>query len=57
MRFLAKLVLSLRYRPARDEAPADLELSVVIPFYNEDPATFERCLTSVLHQTRRAKQV
>src|SRR3954469_15900967 len=54
---LAKLALSLRYRPAREEAPADLELSVVIPFYNEHPATFERCLTSVLHQTRRATQV
>ena len=54
---LAKLALSSRYRPVREEAPADLELSVVIPFYNEDPGTFERCLTSVLHQTRRAKRV
>src|SRR4051812_979787 len=54
---LIKLALSSRYRPVAQDAPASLEMTAVIPFYNEDPVTFERCLASVLAQTRPARQV
>src|SRR3954471_12076538 len=54
---LIKLALSSRYRPVAQDAPASLEMAAVIPFYNEDPVTFERCLASVLAQTRPASQV
>lgn len=54
---LAKLVLSQRYRPAATAAPSSLGLAAVIPVYNEDPDTFERCLASVVNQTRPARQV
>ena len=54
---LVKLALSQRYRPATGDTPAHIELTAVIPFYNEDPLTFERCLASVLAQTRPARQI
>src|SRR3954447_16908589 len=54
---LMKLVLSQRYRPATGDTPADVELTAVIPFYNEDPQTFERCLASVLAQTCPPRQI
>src|SRR3954447_6226165 len=54
---LMKLALSQRYRPATGDTPADVELTAVIPFYNEDPQTFERCLASVLAQTCPPRQI
>jgi hyaluronan synthase len=48
---LAKLFLSLRYRAVREPMPADTAVSVVVPFLNEDPVTFERCLNAILNQS------
>ena len=48
---LGKLLLSSRYRAAKAPAPAGLAVSVVVPFFNEDPATFRQCLTALTTQT------
>jgi hyaluronan synthase len=54
---LVKLALSARYRVTVAPAPAELDLTAVIPFYNEDPVVFERCLAAVVAQTRPARQI
>ena len=54
---LAKLLLSLRYRTVQDPGPTGITLSVVVPFFNEDLATFERCLEAILGQSVPAEQV
>jgi hyaluronan synthase len=48
---LAKLLLSARYRAAKGPAPVGLAASVVVPFFNEDPETFRRCLASLTVQS------
>ena len=53
---LVKLTLSMRYRASKAPVP-DLDLSVVVPFVNEDPATFERCLLAVLDQTQPVEHI
>jgi hyaluronan synthase len=48
---LTKLLLSARYRAAKGPAPDGLAASVVVPFFNEDPETFRRCLASLTVQS------
>lgn len=55
-----KLLLSLIHRPA--ETPSgttvrDEYVTAVVPVYNEDPELFERCLRSLLRQTRRIDRI
>lgn len=55
-----KLLLSLIHQPA--ERPAgttdeDEYVTAVVPVYNEDPVLFERCLRSLLTQTRRLDRI
>lgn len=53
-----KLLLSVVYRPARDEStPPDLTAAVVVPVYNEDPGAFAACLDSLLAQSRLPDEV
>lgn len=47
-----KLVLASRYAPTTADAPGHLRVAVVVPFYNEDPVAFGRCLDSLLAQVR-----
>lgn len=54
---LIKLVLSLKYRPVRNDAPSDLTVSVIVPFVNEDPATFEKCLAALVGQSHPAEHI
>jgi hyaluronan synthase len=52
----AKLLASLRHRPVGAGSDAlDLRsnVTVIVPFYNEDPALLVACLRSILGQTRR----
>lgn len=54
---LVKLLLSTRYRASRLQAPPSTAVTVVVPVYNEDPATFAQCLMSLQTQTVRPAQV
>jgi hyaluronan synthase len=53
----AKLLLSIRHRPMEvtgpTEARADHRISVLVPFYNEDPAFLTACLRSIAAQSLR----
>src|SRR4029079_11348557 len=52
-----KLLLSARYRAATGPAPVGLAASVVVPFFNEDPETFRRCLASLTLQSTAPARV
>jgi hyaluronan synthase len=51
-----KLVLAVRYRSSRALAP-DVRVAVVVPFYNEDPIAFDRCIDSLLTQARPPDEI
>ena len=50
---IVKLALSGRYRPhTGDESVSSMSIAAIVPVYNEDPDAFERCLDSLLAQSR-----
>ncbi len=52
-----KLILAISYRPATGD-PRDVgTVAAVVPFYNEDPATLEACLRSILDQSRPVDRI
>ncbi len=52
-----KLVCAIGYRPSRGD-PVDVgTVAAVVPFYNEDPATLEACLHSILGQSRPVDRI
>jgi len=53
---LVKLLAAGAYRPMDRNVPR-LSVAVVIPFFNEDPTLFERCLRSVLAQDKSPDEV
>ncbi|MDQ1616985.1 MAG: hyaluronan synthase [Actinomycetota bacterium] len=54
---LAKLVLSSFYRPARGPVPVGTAVSVVVPFFNEDPVTFDHCLAALMSQSMQPLRI
>ena len=53
-----KMVLSARYRAhVGDGSENANSIAAIVPFYNEDPAAFERCLSSLLTQVRRPDEI
>ena len=54
---LVKLLLSTRYRASRRDVPTGTAVTVVVPVFNEDPATFVRCLQSLQSQSLRPARV
>ena len=52
-----KLTGSAIYRPVSGEVPTDTTVAVIVPFYNEDPEAFLRCLESIKAQTRRPDEI
>ena len=48
--FAARLALAWRQAPIGGE-PRDLDVAVIVPMYNEDPALLQRCLTSLAAQS------
>jgi hyaluronan synthase len=54
---LAKLVLSSFYRPARGPVPVGTAVSVVVPFFNEDPVTFDHCLAALMSQSMQPQRI
>ena len=52
-----KLLGSAIYRPVTGPVPTGHKVAVVIPFFNEDPEAFARCLDSITAQTRQADEV
>lgn len=54
--FLSKVAGYLLYKPYRQESLSE-SVAVVVPTYNEEPELFEKCLDSVLTQTRGADEI
>jgi hyaluronan synthase len=52
-----KLSGSVHYRPARGPIPVGCRVAVIVPFYNEDPDAFERCLGSIVQQSRPPEEI
>jgi hyaluronan synthase len=52
-----KLTGSVLYRPSRGPIPPECRVAVIVPFYNEDPVAFERCLRSITSQSRLPEEI
>lgn len=52
-----KMVTAVRYRPHTGPAPAGLKTAVIIPSFNEDPATLAATIESVLGQDHRVDEI
>ena len=53
-----KLALSGRYRPHAGDSSVDgFSIAAIVPVYNEDPDAFERCLDSLLAQSRAFSEI